>query len=234
MSNAQHLSGSTLKEITFFKALLFFYPEPYRKRFGEQILILFEDLYQEELAVNGKIRKIFWIMQIADLSKSIFEQHIDFLGKYGLKKYMKQVLRFNKYNALGIFFLLPFLSVFLIDVLSRILQWNSLRPNEFVSHAFYNTPLYWSPILFTWVFLFPILAVIINVVPLIKNMIKHKRYILTFRFFNLNVITIAILGIALSVVALVILHDFAPCFLRSLFTQGIWQIGHIVSVCKNA
>lgn len=234
MPNARELSITTVKENTLFRAFLFFYPKQYRKRFGEQIFVVFEDMYQEELEKNGRIGINFWIMQFADLSKSIIEQHFDFLDKYGFKKYMRDVLHFNKYNALGILFLLPFISVFLLDIVSRIFQGNLLRPNTLMLHGLYNSPLYWFPILFVWVFLFPVVAVFLNIIPLIKSCLKNRKHILSLTFLNMNFGTLMILFIALSAVACLYLHDFLPCVMTSVLSQGIVKIWHILSVCRNA
>jgi hypothetical protein len=161
---------------TLLRILFLLYPLPYRKKFENEMLLVFNDMYQEELTEYGKIRTVFWLSQSVDLFKSIIEQHEEFARKYGFKKYIKNILHINKYNVLGVIFLLPFISMFLVDLSSRILQGDLTHPNTSILHGIYNTPLYWAPILFMWVILFPVLAVITNVIPLLLTLLKHGKH----------------------------------------------------------
>ena len=49
------------KEQKIFQNLLVLYPEQYRKKFGQEMLFTFEDLYQEKLAIDGKLGVFFWL-----------------------------------------------------------------------------------------------------------------------------------------------------------------------------
>ena len=234
MNKTQELALTTIEKNNWFHVMLFFYPEPFRKKFGEEMLLFLSDVYQEELAKNGKVGISFWMTQGLDISKNIIEEHLNYLGKFGFKKYMKNVLHFNKYNALGIFFLLPFVSMFAIDLVTRLITGNLLRPNVQLLNGIYNSPLYWGPILFMWVILFPLLAVAINVIPLIKNTVKSKNGIWNSTFLKVNLVTLAIILLGLSWVLFLKVHDSVPCFINHIINQGFTDFGHTIKVCKKA
>jgi len=234
MNNSKSIALANTKDHIFLKVLLLLYPLPYRKHFENEMVLVFNDMYEEELQEYGKIRFIFWFSQAIDLLKSVFEQHEDFLRKYGVKKYTRNILHLNKYNILGVFFLLPFVSVFFIDVISRIVQGNLSHPNELVLHGLYNTPLYWFPILFTWVIIFPLLAFAVNVIPLVIKLLMKGRKFTNVLFIKENIVTIAISLTGIFVISLVTLHDFLPCLINSLLVHGGSNLGNIILVCRNA
>ena len=74
-----------------FNFLLLFYPQQYRKKFGQEMFLLFRDIYQEELTKKGSVSLAFWFTQFGDITKSVIEQHIDMIGKQGMKKYLQQI-----------------------------------------------------------------------------------------------------------------------------------------------
>lgn len=195
---------------------------------------LFCDLYQEELRLKGRINLTFWIVQVRDIIKSVIEQHIYMINKYGFKKYFQTILQINKYNVIGGIFLLPAGLVFLIDLVSRIIQGDLIHYNRPVYAFMSHTPLYWQPVLFTWVFILPILAVLINFVPLVKALIKKHRSIKSWSFLIQNLITVLLLGFGIFIILLVRFHDVGPCMLHGLARLGFEHFTDIVAVCKNA
>lgn len=215
-----------------FQNLLLLYPDTYRKKFGQEMLIAFEDLYTERLINERKSGIFFWLVISLDIVKSAFEQHRELIIKKGMKKYIRQTLHINIYNIIGGLLLLPFLSVFFIDLIARIAQGDLTHYNRPVYALLSHSLLYWFPVLFTWVILFPALAIIINLIPLIKNILKKYGSFLL--FIKQNVITLAIFAVGLAFLAIIKLHDFAPCFLHGLLKVGINQLPQIFSVCRNA
>ncbi len=217
-----------------FNFLVLFYPEQYRKKYGQEMFMLFQDMYQEELTKNGNIGLGFWFFQVGDITKSIIEQHIDEIGKKGMKKYLQQTFHINTYNVIGGILLLPIFIVFFIDVIARIVQGDLVHYNRpvyaFLSHTFF----YQFPIQFTWVVLFPILAVAINIVPLIGNARKKHFNVLNLTFLKRNAISILFLVFGLFFVLLIKFHDFAPCMFYGLTHFGFGQLNHIISVCRKA
>src|SRR6185312_6663899 len=83
-----------------FNFLLLFYPEQYRRKYGQEMRLLFQDLYREEIAKKGSVSATFWLIQIGDITKSVIEQHIDMIQKQGLKKYLQKTLHINRFNVL--------------------------------------------------------------------------------------------------------------------------------------
>lgn len=233
MYEATHLSLPTFAKryITFFLQL---YPIPYRKKFGQEIYYVFQDVYNEELAKHGKVTGGFWILQAFDFIKSAGEQHVSLINKIGMKKYLNKSLHINRYNVIGFILLLPFLSVFLIDVISRIAQGDLTHYNRPVYTMLSHTLFYWTPILFIWVIVSPTLAVLINLIPLIQNLKKKHAEIKLFTFIRQNIVTLLIVAIGLGFIAIIKLHDFAPCVFHGTLKIGIGQLPHIISVCRNA
>lgn len=222
------------KTYIFFKNLLLLYPDTYRKTFEEEILITFEDMYQEKLLQDGEIGITFWFQIYMDIVINALEQHRQLLKKQGMKKYTQQTLHINKYNIIGGLLLLPFFSVFLINVSARIAQGDLTHYNRPVYSLLSHSLLYWFPVLFTWVILFPTLAIIINLVPLIKNIIKKHGSLFDFSFIRQNAITLLILAVGIGFLAIIKLHDFAPCFVHGILRFGFEKTFDIISYCRNA
>jgi len=233
MHDSTSLSVSANGE-KIFNILLLFYPEQYRKRYGHEMLLLFRDMYKEEFTRKDRISLSFWVTQVGDITKSAIEQHIDMIQKQGIKKYLQKTLHINVFNIVGSLFLLPAFIVFCIDLISRIAQGDLVHYNRPVYSFLSHTPLYWYPVLFTWVILFPFLTVLINVFPLVRNIIKNQGNIKNRKFIIQNIITIALLSFAAFFILLVKFHDFGPCMLHGIARYGFERFTHIVTVCKNA
>lgn len=218
--------------ISFF---LFLYPKQYRNKFGQEIRLLVTELYQEERNKKGTVGLGFWFSQAGDVTKSVIEQHIDEIGKKGMMKYVQNTLHINKFNVIGGILLLPAITVFFIDVFSRIVQGDLAHYNHPVYSFMSHTPLYWQPVLVTWVIVFPLLAVGINLIPLLKNLItKHHNKIKSWNFLWQNLITLLLLGFGTFFILLVKFHDFGPCMLHGIARLGFEHFNHIVEVCNNA
>jgi hypothetical protein len=217
-----------------FNFLLFFYPKQYRRKYGKEMRLLFQDMYQEEVTKKGSVSLTFWFSQVGDITKSLIEQHIDIIQKQGIKKYLQQTFHINKYNVISGIFLLPVFFMTLVELISRIAQGDLTHYNRPVYAFFSHTFLYWTPILFTWVILFPLLAALISFIPLVKAISKKKVSVFSIAFLHRNIITIGILFIGFGFIALIKLHDFMPCMFYGLTHFGFGQFGHIVSVCRRA
>ena len=162
------------------------------------------------------------------------EQHIHELEKKGMKKYLRQTLHINMCNIIGSVFLLPSFIVFSIDLIARILQRDLVHYNRpvyaFLSHTFF----YQFPILFIWAVVFPLLAVVINLIPVITYAQKKRFQITNFTFVKQNLASIIIFSFGIFFILLIKLHDFAPCTFHGLMRLGITQLPHIISLCRNA
>lgn len=233
MYDTEHVSlpKTATKLFTIFLSL---YPEDYRQHYGQEMYVLFADIYQEELARHGKVGITFLLMQVIDALQSIVEQHIQMMEKIGMKNYLQKTFHINKYNVIGGILLLPLVMVFSIDVVSRVVQRDLVHYNRPVYSLLSHTPFYWYPVLFTWAILFPMLAVLINLVPLFQSFGKNKTTIFSKVFVKKNLGSIIVLAIGLGFLALLKLHDFAPCTIHGLLRFGIGQLPHILSVCRNA
>lgn len=219
---------------SIFNLLLLLFPSSYRKQFGEEMRILFLELYQDELRRNGKIEPGFWFLQIGDITTSAVNEHIDVMKQKGMKKYFQQTFGINKFNIVGGILLLPILSVTTIDIFARIAQGDLVHYNRPVYALLSHSPLYWYPVLLVWILLFPFLAIGINLIPIVQSIIKKKTNIWSITFVKRNFVSLLLLCIGMGFIALIRLHDFAPCFIHGLFKVGIGNLPKIWSVCRNA
>jgi hypothetical protein len=233
MSNGDKLIVITKIERVF-NNLLLLYPDSYRKKFGEEMIITFEDIYREKLTKDGKLGILFWVKISLDIIKSALEQQSELLKRLGMKKYLIQTFHVNKYNIVGGVLLLPFLTMFAIDLIARIVQGDMTRYNRPVYVYISHTPLYWTPVLFSIVILFPLLAVLFNLIPLIVNALKKHTHIFHLTFLKQNSIALAIVLVSLSFLAIIKLHDFAPCMVHGIIGLGVGEMPKIISICKNA
>ncbi len=217
-----------------FNFFLLLYPETYRKQYASEMRLLFYEMYQEEVASNGKVRLEFWFSQVSDMTKSVIEQHVNDIGKKGMKKYLQQTLHINRYNVIGLILLSPALAVFAIDLVARIVQGDFSHYNRPVYNFLSHTPLYWYPVLFSWVILFPMLAVVVNIIPFLTKKREKSLPFFSAAFLRKNVIALLVMGIGLFFIAIVKLHDFAPCMIHGLLKVGFGQFNHIITVCRKA
>lgn len=154
-----------------------------------------------------------------------------------MKKNIKQTFEFTKRNLIGLALLLPFFAMFSIDFVSRILQHNFASPNPSLISAVSHTIFYSPPVLFAWVILFPLLAVFLNLVPVIKgiNQIRRMRKSLfSPEFLSEHFMGILVFGIAAMFLGIIVLHDFAPCVLTGILTKGFRELVPLVNYCKSA
>jgi hypothetical protein len=216
----------------FYELLLLLYPEAYRNRFGVEMLYTFQDMRAEERTKHGTTGVGFWFTILIDTLLSALREHGEALRKEGMKKYLQQTLKLNNYNLVSLILLLPFLIMGCIDLAGRILQGNLGHDNPAIYAALSQTPLYWYPILFAWVILFPILAVIISLIPLAIN--SRKSSWRGFDTLKQNPVSFIIITVGILLLAAVKLHDFLPCLVHSISLQGFGKLPTIISLCRNA
>jgi hypothetical protein len=214
-----------------FSLLLLLYPEQYRKKFGQEMHLLFFEMYQEELTTKGSVGFVFLLLQISDITKSVIVQHRDLMTKIGMKKYIQHTLRINKYNMIGFFFLAPFLLMFITDLVSRILQGDLMHYNRPVYHYLSHTPLYWTPILYTIVIMFPLLAIVFNVIPLLQ---QKRKTVFTWFFVRKNLITLLIILAGIGCISIIKLHDFLPCMIHGMLRGGLAHFSQMFPYCQKA
>lgn len=226
-----HNAVTKSKEEILFSIMLSFYPDSYRKRFGREMMYVFQDLCQQEIADNGTLSVGFWFSIMTDSLLSIVTQHLNEMGKKGIKKYFRQTWHVNKYNIIGFIFLLPFLLMFAVDFISRVAQGDLIHYNRPVYHYLSGTPLYWTPVLFTIVVVLPILALVINVVQIFLN--KSKKSF-SLGFMRRNLISAVIICVALGCISIVEFHDFLPCMVHGILSGKLTQFSRLLSFCHNA
>jgi hypothetical protein len=216
------------KSIRFYKLILSFYPKMYQKQYGEQMLLVFEDTYQEEIEKNGHVSISFWLTNIFDILASVITQHVDMIQKYGFKKFLQQ-FHITSYSVIGFILILPFLIAVGTDFTVVLLTGNreAMQP---VYHSIFWQP----PIIIVWLFGFPALAILLNLIPIFQELNKKRAKMISLSFVKNNLPAFFIVLLALSAIAFVFLHDVIPCTITMILAKGIFDLIHILSVCKNA
>lgn len=217
-----------------FNFLLLFYPEQYRKKYGQEMRLLFQDMYQEELSKKGSIGIGFWFSQVGDITQSVIEQHIDMIQKQGMKKYLQQTFHINKYNVIGGILLLPFVIIFSADFIARVVQGDLTHYNRpfyaFLSHNYILT----GQAQIFWVILFPLIAVVLNIIPFVSSLMHHKKKFTLGSLFFANPLAIIIAGLGFLSLIIAFGHDVIPCFFNGIFLHSVFNIGKLISICRNA
>jgi hypothetical protein len=220
------------KSDRLYEMLLLLYPEPYRIKFGREMLYTFRDMRDEERTKHGMAGVVFWSTILFDTLLSAVHEHREAIRKDGMKKYLHRTPKLNNYNLVSLILLLPFLLMAGIDLISRILQGDLFHYNRAAYAAVSQTPLYWYPILFTWVILFPILAIIISLIPLAMN--GKKMAWPGIAYLRQNPGSVILITVAALLLAMVKLHDFVPCLVHNISMNSFRNIPSIISLCRKA
>src|ERR1043165_5863757 len=210
------------KQDAFYKAMLLLYPEPYRNHFGDEMLLAFEDMYQEELETKGRIRLRFWISIFLDTAKSVLTEHMNMMKKQGVKNY----LNINTYNVIGGILLLPFLLILGSDFIGRVVQGDFSHPNMgavgFLSRSILYSgydKLLWALLVFA-----PLLAAVLNLIPVISSVRSENKKLSIRNLLFTNPLSSLVVGIGLLFILIVAGHDAIPCFVNHLISNGLGNI----------
>lgn len=233
MSDTRSLSLAPGK-LALYKFLISLYPASYRRHYGQEMLILFRDMYAEELTKHGHTGLNFWLALTGDYAQSVVDQHAQAAGKSGLLNHLQRTFHINRYHIAGLILLLPALVVSAIDLGARIAQGDLFHYNRPVYAFMSHTPLYWFPILFIWVLVFPFLAVVINLIPVVRNASAGRPRIFSWPFIHRNLGSLLLLVLGLGFLAMIRLHDFAPCLVHGLFSRGFGQFLPLLQYCRTA
>lgn len=219
------------------KLLAFFllmYPLEYRKKFGNEIVWVFSQMYDEEIHSKGKAEITFLILQFGDIAKSVLEQHFAVVQKKGIKKYLVQTLHITRYNIAGGILLLPFGILFTLDFLGRLVQGDFTRYNRAWYAAITQSVLYREPIVIRALLIYaPLAAVIINITPLLQAVFSTNRITVRKLLFT-SPFAILIIVLGLGFLGIVYGHDVIPCTIHGILSHGLLQLPKILTVCKNA
>ena len=97
-----------------------------------------------------------------------------------------QIKPFHWMSGILIF---PFLIFLTVEVFSRIAQGDLLHYNREVYAVLSQTPFYWLPFLFTWAFLFPVLAVLLNFFKVAKQARRENEKLSSLKFIQKNILS---------------------------------------------
>lgn len=230
MYDTKNTTVSATKATRVYQTLLALYPHDYQKRFGQEMSIVFHDLYQEELAKNGKVGVGFWLSLSMDTLSSAAKQHMALMQQQGIKNYF----HLSAYNSIGALLLLPFLTLLGLDLLGRLVQGDLTHYNRAWYQAITHSALYREPLLLQLVFVYgPMLAVILNLIPLAASFRTTKKRTLG-RLFFANPLGVIVMGVGFLCLFIVYGHDFAPCMVHGMFSHGFSSFSKLIAVCGNA
>ncbi len=227
-------SAVSTKHDALYKTVLLLYPTQYRKRFGQEMLFVFEDMYQEELAKHGRVGTRFWLSVFIDTIGSVIAQHIDMIRKQGMKNYLQQTLHINKYNVIGGILLLPFIVLLGSDFIGRVIQGDFSHPNMTLIGYLSRSILYSGQAPLLWVVLVysPLLAILLNIIPFITSLKKKNKKLVLTNILFVNPLALVIMGMGFLFLVVAFGHDVIPCFVHRFFSS--WDLFHTIAICKNA
>ncbi len=151
-----------------------------------------------------------------------------------MKKQVSNHWHITRLNLIGAVCLLPAMAMFCIDLISRFVQRDLIHYNRPVYNFLSHTPLYWYPILVTWVIILPLMGVVLNFIPLIQEMMRKHAPIFSLTFIKQNLFSLFFLCFGILLIAIIRLHDFAPCVFWGIMHVGWGQLPHILFVCRSA
>jgi len=233
-SHVDERDTATDQRLTISEALLYLYPESFRDKFGGEIQMVFQDAYQEELAMRGTVSLGFWLSALIDLVQSVVAQHADIIRKQGMKSYLQETLQLNKFHVIGAILLLPFAFLLGVDFVGRVIQGDLLRSNaEFAQGlSLWIAGSGQAPLLWIIFVSLPLAAVVLNMIPVIRSRFAPKQAEAATK--RLNLLTVAIIVIGLGLVTFAFGHDVIPCLARHLLQNGLNNLPNTLAVCGNA
>ncbi len=161
------------------------------------------------------------------------------IKKYSMKRYLQKTFLVNRYNVIGSILLLPFFLLLVSDFIGRAVQADFSHPNlsfyNFLSgtilYRSYNgqAPLLWMTLVFS-----PILAIIINFIPIVSSLTKKNEKLLFSKLLFANPLAVVIVAMGFLFIVIAFGHDVIPCFVYHLISNGLQNLGNTISVCRNA
>lgn len=214
-----------VKANLIYELLLELYPKNYQKEYGQEMRLLFNDLYREELAYHPEIRLVFWFRLIWDLLITTLEQHLDLISKIGLLKYLKITFNLDTLKLISLLSILPILFFTILDFTTVFLT-GSRKTLETI----YNNP-YWVYEI-TIIFFLPLILFMVNLAFLLKNLGNQKNNPLSLRFLSQHYFEILLGLFCLGILVLAFGHDIIPCTYNNIFSKGFLNIGSILTYCR--
>jgi hypothetical protein len=216
-----------------YETVIGLYPERFRRRFGREMALVFQDMYRDERTRSGRIGWKFWFGIVYDGMRSLVREHGNELVAAGPKGYLREEWRLKAHNIIAAVCLLPFISLAAIDMLSRVTQGDFGHPNRIVMAALASSPVYHPPVPVIWALVLPVAALIISVVPLTVGVVTSAKPG-SVVFLKIHALEIILGAVSLSCLAVLVLHDFAPCMVRQTINGGLFHLIPTVSYCWKA
>lgn len=213
-----HPSNSPIA-IFFYEVLLSLYPREHRKEYGDEMRLLFRDLYQEEHDRHDEIGIGFWFRLTLDVIKSTFVEHILLLKKIGFENYAREIYHLDRPFFVGFILIFPSLLINTIDDVNLLL----LANNNWLKPIFESE---WGAAVFFICYLFlPLLALLLSMLYIGKTYKGEKHKVISLSFLAHQFPRFVIIFLSVLSILLVIGHDTIPCAIQMVFSKGLLNIG---------
>ena len=183
--------------------LLRLYPRAYRERYGKEILQTIEDMLEETSA--SKDRVIISVRLITDLFITASKQQIMHIGGT-MQSTTPHYIKRNGLIASAMLF--PFFLAIVANNLDRLI----------FNQTLYSSWLWHAPVLLLWVFLLPVLALLVAVVSYVVYLFRKstdmafmKRVLDVTHSWPVLITGIAAFGILFAIV----FHDSTHCWIQT-------------------
>jgi hypothetical protein len=218
------------------RVALLLYPERFRLRFGEQMQAAFEDLYVETRRQSGQPGAGFWLWLAKDTVRGAAGQHLAAIQEVGVLNHLRQTLHISGYTIGSAVLLLPFLFLFGIDFIGRLVQLDFSHPNR----ALYTSPFYTLPesgrtdVLWAIVVAAPVAAIALNCIPIAQFLKRSAWRVSPRRLLVCCAPALVVMIGAFGALGVTYGHDVAPCLANHLLANGLNDFGRTLSICRDA
>ena len=189
-----------------YNQLLRLYPREYREHFAPQMLQTLGDMLDDQPSHFGRIG--IWMRVIMDLPMSVMRQNV-FALEHNLTHETPGFIKRN--GMVSATLLIPFIGALCANALNKV----------FYNHSLFNSWLWSSAILKTWVLFLPMIALAIATLTYGYFVMTAKEKRIHFRTTIRRTWPVLIpLCLACGILMLVQFHDSAHCFLSNPLHYG--------------
>jgi hypothetical protein len=190
-----------MAKFSLYKHLLKLYPDSYRRQYGDQMSQTLTDMLGS--AVDGTERRKIWAKAIAELPISITKAQLNYVG--GIMQ--NETPHYVKQAGLAASLLVaPFFLALIANSVDNLL----------FGHNLYNSWVWNTPVLATWILLLPALALVLSGGSLLRLIVWDRQAgqaSLAKRMFDTKHSWPVVLPlvVALGILCLLAFHDSAHC-----------------------
>lgn len=180
------------KHFKLYEHALGLYPSNYREAYAEQMLQTLHDMLADQPSRSARTR--IWLRAWSDVLSTVVQQNLAASQQAALQTNREVRVA----TTVGGSLMLPFIIILLANAIARLA----------FNHDLYRSWLWATPVLTTWIVIFPGLALIIAITETVRALRKKMKLV---RLWPLAVIGLTGLG----VLGLVVFHDSTHCLVHN-------------------